>query len=528
MLLLVLGSFGTPGAAAGAGLPLVERPLLAAPTGDYLWHTWEVRFATGSAPTVWPDATVRTFGNDDGASAGFGPGYTTALDPFATGPVRPSLETTAAPYDSRSGLTDTLSDDRFFGPTAIGSGGRIVSLERIVGSSRVVLVQRDERSPRQITGRGLVATLEAVALVPTAAGLRGVLVGGRAGDREASRTQVVDAAGERVAYLGKLSPQDAVALRDGSLLVVGDPNRGRALARVWPGRGGRPGKVRYLNVSGQPAGLVLDATPLQGYPGVIQTVAGPVARLRDRRNGAADAQALARVSGTGRMVGTRRLGQMGIDWPAGCIGDGVARELIGFLLGPSGLPMVNVRCAPATNPRGVYQSVTIELTRALRFRQLIAATGNGFLRTMGTLPDGRLFIAHPDGSVGAVTVPGALPVTQGRITGLRARRKDASLVTIVCQRPYGAICSGVVEVRGPGGAFFGWAPYALPGRPGKARTSYALTVPRSAAVAVSFPAGLPRNATAALRPLPATFERGGPTPPPNPAPLTGTPTPPHH
>lgn len=305
-----------------------------------------------------------------------------------------------------------------------------------------------------------------------------------------------DARGRTVAQLPKIAPKSAVALGDGSLLVFGQTRYGRSLARVTRG-----GKVTYPRVV-RPRATQISA-PLQTASGLFVSLIKSTADW--------NAHSFAPITKQGVLGKARAVEDLGIAWPPGCIAPRMVHLFERAFVGPSGTVMFLIDCYDqgAEIPYDETPRLLIELTADLRFKRIVATTTQNQFRKVGTLPDGRLFVTHADGGVGAIAVPDALPVTQGTLGAVSGRGTDQASVRISCDQPYGSVCSGWVDLHRSDGSRFGWQPYSLPGRPGKRQASIDLTVLRTG------PAGAasPSQAQSSLHPLPKAFERGSATPP---------------
>lgn len=505
-------------AAAVPADPLPAEQLVAAPQGNYLWARWQAAFNRG-VPTLWPDATVRSFDNASPPSGPLGPGIFAAVDPNGSGAVTvpPTDGGYAASTDdgpppgsgSLTGRRGTTSQDRLWGRVAIGIAGRNWNVQAAVEDQRSPLVASDE-ALRPIAVRRRVSADE---VVPTAAGLRLVTARytryDRLGNRALRGTQVTDARGRQLAYIRGFRPTGSAVDTHGSLLVIGQTSaRRKPLAVVGVRASGRASVHRLRGI---PSGARYAAVAYR-YPSVLQTARGPVIALRTARS----ELTLGRVSPTGAVSGVHTLATMGLPWPAGCLGAGVQRTPIHLAVGSDGRPLVGIKCVRDSTG---FTNVLFGLDASLRFASTVAVETGGQLTNTGwataPLPDGRLLVSRGDGALSAVRQPAALAPALGKVTRLKAGGDRKALVRIECRRPYGAVCSGLVQVTSKG-AFLGWAPYALPGRPGRARTAFDLTVPLWPKAPAPPGGRLPAGAVAALTPLPAHFDRGGPTPPPNP------------
>lgn len=498
LLAVLLGacSLALPGTGlADDSIPLPEERIAEPSPRAELGYGWQREFQYGWA-VPRADATLRAYDNenegavvtifDPGASLTAPAEVSDAFPAAADVPIRGNLTGVRARLDGqlrwRAGVAAV---DGYAWSVEEGEDGRL----RVVARDDREAIVRRATVPRSNFA-------EAVSLHSTTRGVRAVLAQPAHDAPEGRGGRVVDARGRTVADLPAIAPKAAVALADDTLLILGDTSYGRSLARLSPS-----GRVTYPRIVRPKATQVRQ---------LLETASGLRVLLVDT-SGETNVYSFAQLSRNGVLSKIRKLDDSDIAWPSGCQATSVRRWLDVVRIGPSGTPLVEFDCHDRAS--GSSTTALIELDERLGFRRVVATGRNSGPGGGGILPDGRLFVVREDTTVGAITLPSALPVTRGRLGSVSARGTEGATVRVSCRQPDGAICSGRIEIRGPAGDLFGWAPYALPGRPGPGRAVAEVTVHRSSAAANAFAAGLPAGATTALFPLSARFERGSAAPP---------------
>ncbi len=386
-----------------------------------------------------------------------------------------------------------LSYDRWpfnSGQSAVGGATWVVDHRLTPRPARDQLVKVDDRlheagrikSPKGISLAGAVATSR---------GLR--LVGfeqQKSGRRTVSRVVVID--GKRVTRQKFITTvESAVALPDGSLLLAG----------VSAARTSLPTPVLRVSPSGKVSRMADRRAPsAAAFTGnALATKAGIAMLESSGGNGccnSAEADVLKAAvvlrNAQGKVAQRRFFREL--EYPKGaCQREPITRSFGDLRLGADGLPVVRVVCSQLVDTqsgrRSDVSAVQLGLNEDLSVRwwryapEAFQSAGEGYRYTERCNSDsvdrnGRLLVIACNGSVYAVTVPGALPVTRGTISSTRRDGKKGAVARIVCRGDHGSVCSGVARVL-VNGTVVGSVPYALPGRPGKAAATLDRHVPTS-------------------------------------------------
>lgn len=386
-----------------------------------------------------------------------------------------------------------------YGTTAFDGGSWFTDLPSIPRPARSRLLRFDDRYTvdRRITAPKGITYLRPV---PTSRGLR-VVATQRAsvGKRRVDLPVVVD--GKRVTHQRYLRSVAAAApLPDGSLIMAGTTlsktDLPMPVLRISPA--GKVSRLADRRAEG--------ASTATGLLGAVPTSAG---LLMDEQSadqyGYSDGSdfktAVVVRDGRGRVAERRYLRDLVFPRAAECGGPPAKLQLLSIGVGPDGLPMIRVACRADVVVTTTYgdsylqnqqvQSIMLGLDADLNVRWLRDAPESGGRQsypscaTDSITPEGKLLVVGCDGATRTVTVPGALPVSTGKVLSAKRDGAAGALVRIRCRQPYGAVCAGTVEVTRRG-VVVGRSYFALPGRPGKAAATIIRHVSTESALPKTF------------------------------------------
>lgn len=387
------------------------------------------------------------------------------------------------------------------GLAAVQGGQWFVDQPRTPRPARSRLVQFDD-VPRVIARRTAPKSVTFEQPVATSRGMRILAYRDRANRTRTDTTrELVIVDGSRIRtqpYLSTL--RAAAALPDGSLLVAGTSKAA----------GNLPDPVLRITRSGKVSRLAdrrrLDAAQTTGLSGIVATEPGLFMSeqpgVYDDTNAGADFKTALVLRGpTGKVVARKLIRELDMPRPAGC--DQKPTLVLGALaVGPDGLPVARMACwadvleTTPWNPQGYVNrqfrgSLVVGLNADLSVRWFRRSSEGGDgapnSRCGGdtVISDGRLVSIDCNGLASTLAVPGALPVTRGKLLSTRRDGKAGAVARIRCQGAPGSVCSGLVEIS-QAGRVVGTAAYALPGRPGAAAASITRHVPTPRPLAAKY------------------------------------------